>query len=286
MPTLAAASWSFRPRGPRELVEQLRAAGLGAVQLHLDPVRSGAWDERDTVEALATGEVEIVSGMMSMAGEDYSTIESIRRTGGLRPTERWRENLQAAHGNAALAQRLGLELVTFHAGFIPEEPGAERAEIIERLTIMRRVFGECGVTIGLETGQESPEVLLAAIDEAHALVWDERSGLGGAPEIGVNFDPANMILYGSGDPLGAVRRLRARVVQVHLKDARASGRAEDWGEEVAVGEGEVPWEPFLRACLGLSRVDAWVIEREAGEARVTDIAKAAGVVRELWKGWT
>ena len=100
------------------------------------------------------------------------------------------------------------------------------------------------------------------------------------PDAGVNFDPANMILYGMGDPVDALRRLAPRVRQVHVKDARAARMPGTWGEEVRVGTGEVDWPAFfgvLRA--GAPHVDL-MIEREAGEDRVGDILRA----RELVEG--
>lgn len=269
-PRLGVCSWSCRARGPEELRAALRTVGVDAVQLHLDPLRTGAWSEDGTRRALAKGGVEIRSGMMGMEGEDYTTLETIRVTGGVRPPSTWKANLAAARGNAALARRLGIGLVTFHAGFLPhEERDPERGVLLARLGELADVFAEQGVRVGFETGQESAETL-----------WGVLEALA-RPTVGVNFDPANMILYGMGDPVAALELLAPHVRQVHVKDARSSKSRGAWGSEVVVGDGEVDWSRFFAVldarCPGVDLM----IEREAGSQRVADIRRAREFVREI-----
>ena len=168
----------------------------------------GAWQD-----ALAARDIEVLSGMMSTRGEDYSTLESIRRTGGVRPDEHWTENLAIARDAARHAATLHCGLVTFHAGFLPHDrDDRERAKLVGRLRTLVDVFADQGVRVGFETGQETAETLLDVLDELDR------------PTAGVNFDPANMILYGMGDPVAALERLGRHVRQVHVKDARAATR--------------------------------------------------------------
>jgi sugar phosphate isomerase/epimerase len=244
------------------------------VQLHLDPIREGAWTLETTHRELRDAGVTILSGMMSMQGEDYSTLESIARTGGVRPDSTWHANFKAAERNATIAKELGLTLVTFHAGFLPHGGSraeqAERAKMIERLRQLAEVFGSRGVRVALETGQEKADTLLSVLKDVNA-------GLGDARRVGVNFDPANMILYGMGDPIAALRALRGQVVQVHVKDAVATTTPGTWGEEVPVGKGQVDWKAFF-GVLGEGAACDCVIEREAGEARVEDVRTARDLV--------
>src|SRR5262245_13804107 len=95
---LGVCSWSLRPSSPTDLAEKVRTAGLNRVQLHLDPIRMGAWGLDQTLSALRNAGIAVASGMMSMEGEDYSTLESIRTTGGVRPSATWPNNLAAARG--------------------------------------------------------------------------------------------------------------------------------------------------------------------------------------------
>ncbi|HEX7090135.1 MAG TPA: sugar phosphate isomerase/epimerase family protein [Longimicrobiales bacterium] len=264
---LAVSSWSLLPRSPRELVERVRAAGLDAVQLALDPVRTGAMPlERLRAELEATG-VRVLSGMMATAGEDRSTLESLRRTGGLVPDATWEENFAAAQEDARVAEELGITLVTFHAGFIPPEAGDPRRRVLaERVRRIARVFVDRGTRVALETGQETAATLAEVLAEL------------GDTGVGVNFDPANMILYGTGDPVRALRRLAPWVRQVHIKDAVAAEHPGELGREVPVGEGDVNWTAFFAALRAAElRVDL-VIEREAGEQRVADVRRARELV--------
>lgn len=262
---LAVCSWSLRPASPAELAERATACGLTRIQLHLDPIREGRWNEADTLAKLSAAGLSITSGMMTMRGEDYSTLDTIRETGGVRPDETWPDNLAAARGNARLAQRLGIRLVTFHAGFLPHEPHhPERRPLVFRVRTIAQVFGARGVGVALETGQEDARTLLEVLAEINA-------GLDEPTRVRVNFDPANMILYAMGDPIDALRRLAPHIAQAHAKDAVPTRTPGTWGEERAIGRGAVDWPTFL-AILAKERPDIDIIlEREAGDSRVEDI---------------
>ena len=263
MSRIAVCSWSLQPSDAHDLAERVRACGLDAVQLALDPVRSGLMPVDEMRRVLTEAGITAVSGMMAMVGEDYSTIETIRRTGGLVAAEHFEANLEAARANARVAGALGIPLVTFHAGFIPDEGEPDRALMAERLRRMHDVFGGEGLGIALETGQESAASLRSFLDEA-----------GG--DIGVNFDPANMILYGTGDPVAALRSLAPFVRQVHVKDALPSESPGQWGVEKPVGEGAVDWPAFFREVPpGLDLV----VECEAGEDRTGNVRQAVELIR-------
>lgn len=264
---VGVCSWSLQAGSPGELVERVRATGCDAVQLALEPIRCGNWDEDATFHALSEAGIAVLSGMMETKGEDYSSIDAIMETGGIRPDGVWAENLGRARAVAAIAARRGIELVTFHAGYLPHDAGdPERAKLIDRLGQVAQVFRDAGVRLGLETGQESAETLVGVLDEL------------GDDWVGVNFDPANMLLYGTGAPVPALELLADRVVQVHIKDAIASGTPGTWGEEVPAGSGEVNWDGFFRAVAeGAAGVDL-VIEREAGDDRVGDVRTARELI--------
>lgn len=237
------------------------------MQLALDPIRTGDWDEAETAALLGRANLAVVSGMMTTEGEDYSSLSSIRETGGLRPDRTWERNLRAAQENAELATRLGVELVTLHAGFIPHDRGAaEYGTIIDRVRRVAEVFSACGVRLGLETGQETAPDLLAALADI------------GHPGVGINFDPANMILYGMGDPVRALGDLSAHVVQMHVKDAVPSEVAGEWGAEVPAGDGAVDWAGVFSIVRDRLPTIDLVIEREAGDRRVDDVRQAAALV--------
>ena len=260
---IGVCSWSLQPESAADLARKVREVGLSAVQIALDPLGTGAWAMAETIAVLEQAGIAICSGMMRMEGEDYSTLESIRRTGGVRLDEHWSTNLHAAQRNADVARQLGIDLVTFHAGFLPHERSDPARKImLDRLRAIVDEFAACGVRVGFETGQETADTLADALDELDR------------PAAGVNFDPANMVLYGVGDPVAGLRKLARRVVQIHVKDAVATDTPGTWGTEVAVGEGDVDYAALLAVVAEAQLECDFMIEREAGGRRAADIRRA------------
>jgi L-ribulose-5-phosphate 3-epimerase len=267
---VGVCSWSLGAGSPEELAQSLAAVGARGVQLALDPIRTGAWTLEKTRRALDGADVTMLSGMMATEGEDYSTLETIRSTGGVRPDEHWEVNLRAAQEDAKIASELDIGLVTFHAGFLPHDPGdPERAVLIERLRTIIDIFGARDIRVGFETGQETAETLTGVMTEL------------GRSSAGVNFDPANMILYGMGDPGQAVRSLGPWIIQAHVKDAVATAVPGTWGCEVVAGTGGVDWRVFFETLAGLEERVNIFVEREAGESRQADIRAGLALIAEF-----
>lgn len=265
---LGVCSWSLRCDSPAQLVARLQECGVRAVQLHLDPIRSLAWRADETAGLLRGARIAIVSGMMTTKGEDYSTLESIKATGGLRPDSTWEDNIKAAEGNVVAAARLGIPLVTFHAGFLPHEAGEERTKLVERIAKVAEIFASRRVRVALETGQEDAKTLTHVLEEVN-------SKLPAHAYVGVNFDPANMILYGMGDPVEALHTLAPHIMQVHIKDAKPCDSLGEWGAEMPYGRGSVNWDMFFAALEKHNYSGNFLIERESGESRIQDIQSAA-----------
>ena len=267
MERLAVCSWSLQPESPADLVAKLESTGIRRVQLALDPLCAapGVWGE--TVAVFRRKRITIVSGMFGCVGEDYSTLETIRLTGGIAPNATWEQNWDNMRTTAALAHELGLKLVTFHAGFLPHEvKDPNFARMLRRLEETADVFEAANIALGLETGQETAPVLVQLLQKLNRR------------NVGVNFDPANMILYDKGNPIAALRVLGPWIRQVHIKDARRTKVPGTWGEEVAAGTGEVDWQAFFATLRDLNYTGDFVIEREAGTQRVTDIRTAKDMV--------
>ncbi|MFO1476028.1 MAG: sugar phosphate isomerase/epimerase family protein [Verrucomicrobiota bacterium] len=262
---LAVCTWSLRPASPDDLIRQLRTIGISRVQLDLDPLRDRPDTWSETGRLLSEAGVSIVSGMMRCVGEDYSTLESIRRTGGIAPDSTWEQNRRNFFAGADIASALGLGLVTFHAGFLPPETDPNLVQLCGRLALLAEHFASRNIALGLETGQETAPELASMLRRL------------GHQNLGVNFDPANMILYDKGDPVDALRLLAPWIRQVHLKDAKRTRIPGTWGKEVPVGSGDVDWPAFFETLTSTAPGADLVIERESGDHCIADIRTAREV---------
>jgi sugar phosphate isomerase/epimerase len=143
-------------------------------------------------------------------------------------------------------------VVALHLGFITHDRASgDYAEIV---AVTRDLCDHCqrnGQDLHLETGQETAAGLLQFLEDV------QRGNLF------VNFDPANMILYGTGEPIDALRQVGAYVHSVHCKDATWAARpGEEWGAEVPLGQGAVGMENYLRTLHELGYTGPLTIERE------------------------
>jgi sugar phosphate isomerase/epimerase len=199
-------------------------------------------------------------------------MESIKRTGGVVPDATWEENWRNLQADAEMAQKLGIKLVTFHAGFMPPN-SSDRGfqKMLQRITLIAELFAGKGLELGFETGQETAETLRTFLQQL------------AQPNVGVNFDPANILLYDNGDPIADLRMLGPWLKQCHIKDAVKTKKPGTWGAEVPVGTGQVDWRAFFQT-IGMLRFQGnFAIEREAGEQRVADIRTAREYLAQLLK---
>jgi len=225
-------------------------------------------------EAIRRTGLKVPSGCVIFADEDYSSIAAIRKTGGFVVPELYDQRLELCRRWGQAQADLGLRHTAAHAGFIPEphQPGYVAA--LDRIGACVDALHDAGLTVSLETGQESADVLKKVLDDL------------GRDFVGVNFDAANFILYGSDDPVRAARVLAGRVSGIHIKDGRRSPKpGEVWGEDVPAGTGQVDFPAVLRPLFQGGFTGALIIEREAGNDRAGDLAAGRrfleGVLKNL-----
>ncbi|MCA9098603.1 MAG: sugar phosphate isomerase/epimerase, partial [Planctomycetaceae bacterium] len=173
------------------------------------------------------------------------------------------------------AKLLGCGVVGMHIGFVPDKNSDSYKSL---LAITRDVLDHVaanGQRMHLETGQESADHLLEFIADVDR------------PNLRINFDPANMILYGTGNPIEALKKVGHLVRSVHCKDAKwaaADQRGKSWGSEVPLGEGDVGMETYLRTLLDLGYTGPLTIEREIPhdrERQKADIGQAVTLLTGL-----
>src|SRR5262249_55369989 len=209
-------------------------------------------------------------------GESYADIPTTVRTVGLVPRETRAARLAEMTEISDFAKLLGCDTVALHIGFVPEE-GADYKDLINcTRDLLDHVAGN-DQRLNLETGQESADHLLEFIHDV------DRENLC------INFDPANMILYGSGEPIEALRKVGKYVRSVHCKDGKWAApdkRGKEWGTEVPLGQGDVGMENYLRTLKEIGYTGPLTIEREIAhdrERQKADIGMAVKLLSDLRK---
>ncbi len=258
----------------RATLQEVKKFGIRAGQLvfHGDLNLEGAAEKWD--RALTEEKFTVVTAVCSYAGEDYKDIPTVEKTVGLIAQPTREERIARTKAVSDVARQLGIESVACHIGFVPEDPDNPLyAEVIE---LTRDICDHCaknGQQFTLETGQEPAQVLLRFIGDV------KRDNLK------INFDPANMILYGTGDPIEALGVLAPHVISVHCKDGEWPDRdkPESLGQEMPLGEGSVGIDRFIHRLKEIGYRGVLAIEREEpnDERRNHDIASAVKLLRWL-----
>jgi sugar phosphate isomerase/epimerase len=260
-------------RDPAETLAELTALGLRCGQLglpgYLDLACAPAWKS-----ALHSAAFRVYTVFAAFEGESYADIPTVQQTVGFIPpaTRAVREARMLAVSDFAVS--LGVKSIATHIGFVPED--ASHPDYIAVREMVRRICGhaaENGQTFALETGQEPAGVLLDFIHDVNR------------DNLGINFDPANLILYGTGDPVEALGVLGEHVLSVHCKDGDwpAAGVPGALGEECRLGDGAVGMERFLNELRRIGYHGPLAIEREASNPvqRLCDIESAIRLLQSL-----
>ena len=256
-------------------LEAVKEMGADNVQLHAPPAEYRSAEHAQKIaEQFKEAGIDITVVFCGYAGESYETIPIVKQTVGLVPPATRDERIKQTWQVADFAAAVGAQGIGLHVGFISEDWDSD--EFREVVQVLKGTCEHCagmGIGVNLETGQESGDTLLHVLEAV------------GRENLGVNFDPANMILYGSGEPLEALRKVGAYVRSCHCKDGVWSADpGKTWGVEVPLGEGDVGIEEFLKILDGLGYDEPLTIEREIhGEQQARDIRKGIELLRSLKK---
>jgi sugar phosphate isomerase/epimerase len=230
------------------------------------PQRAAEFNKR-----LADFGITITCVFAGFDGESYADIPAVKRTVGLMPGETRAARTSELKSIADFARELKVDVVGIHLGFVPHDKSD--LEYREMLEITRDVCDHCkrnGQALHLETGQEPVDVLIEFLDDV------------ARDNLFVNFDPANMILYGAGEPLPALEKLGSRVRSVHCKDAIWSERpGETWGRETPLGEGDVDMGAFVKTLKKIGYEGPLTIEREIPEEPARQKAEIGSAIELL-----
>ncbi len=257
---ISVCTWSLALSGIHETARAVNDLGVDHVHLAVAPALEAGGNAY--LEEVRRQGWTVTATMIAFAEEDYSSPASIRATGGIRPNATWEKNRRLVGEAMDVTAGLGVPYLSFHIGFI-DRPGSESWGIMqERARVLARQAAAANVQLLLETGQETAEELLLFLGELDQ------------PAVGVNFDPANMILYDMGDPVEAVAVLGPLIRHVHIKDGTRPKAPGAWGVQTPWGEGQVDEKGFFEALGRIGYTGALAVERESGNRRSADIRTA------------
>ena len=228
------------------------------------------------VRKLKENGVELSCVLSGFAGESYASISIVKETVGLIPLATRKERIEEFKEVSDFTALLGCTVVQFHLGFVPHDTASQDyKDIVKVVRDACDYIKRHGQRLQLETGQETGAALLKFIKDVDR------------PNLAVNFDPANMILYGCGEPIDALKLVGKYVKSTHVKDAKwAENPGKDWGQEVLFGTGDVGAERFLQTLKEVGFRGTLTIERENKESpehQRNDVLKTIELLKELKK---
>lgn len=227
--------------------------GIPSIQLHT-PHAAGRTPEAAEafLKKLDAYGIELTCVFGGFDGESYADIPTVSRTIGLVPAETRAARLKEMKEIADFSRLLGCDVVGLHIGVVPHDTKSkDYADVVEVTRQLCDHAGKNEQAIHLETGQETADALLQFISDT------QRANLF------INFDPANMILYGTGEPIAALKKVGKYVRSVHCKDATWSDQpGVTWGAEVPLGKGQVDVPLYLQTLKEIGYSGPLTIERE------------------------
>ncbi len=253
-------------------LEVARELGVPTIHLHAPERKSRTpATAKDFLSRLKAAGISISAVFAGFEGESYADIPTVSRTVGLVPPETRAARVQELKEISDFTRLLGVSVTALHLGFVPHDPRDPLYGQIVAIT--RDVCDHCrgnGQSLHLETGQETADALLGFIADV------------GRDNLFINFDPANMILYGTGEPIAALKKVGPYVRSVHCKDGKWAARpGKEWGAEVPLGDGDVGMENYLRTLKEIGYTGPLTIEREIPQDPARQKAEIGHAIRLL-----
>ncbi len=262
-------------RDPMETVREVKTLGVRCGQLGVAgqvPMNDAA--ETSWKAALDAENFTLVTVFAAYNGESYADIPTVQRTVGFIPPATRAEREARTIELSDFAAKLGVGSIACHIGYVPED--TSHPDYVAVREMVRRICDHAArhhQTFALETGQEPAHTLLHFIRDC------------ARDNLKINFDPANMILYGTGDPIEALGILAAHVVSVHAKDGDwpPKGVAGALGTERPLGQGSVGMERFVAKLREIGYRNPMNIEREVEDfsQRLADIRMGVQLLERI-----
>ena len=251
---------------------RVKDMGFSCVQLSGLPSAMTGTDIENIINAREKYGLETPSFACGMPGPAVWDFYDGNVTLGLVPVmyreRRVRELVEAA----PICDKLGVKNIIYHSGFIPENPLCELYhEIIACLRYVCKIYKKLGIYFCFETGQETPVTLLRVIDDV------------GTGNLGINFDTANLLLYGKANPVDALDIIGKYVRCIHAKDGEYPTNGRELGLEKPIGKGRANFPAIISKLKDLSYDGSIIIEREIAEGadRDRDILESKTYLEQL-----
>lgn len=256
-------------KDPDAAMAKVRDLGLPTSQVFVDEFETELVGKLR--QALEKHQIEATSLVVGGPGKEVWDFYQGPLTIGLVPRETRAARIAHIKKASDFAKQCGIQAVQTHCGFIPENPNNPVYK--ETILAMKEVAGYCksnGQNFRYETGQETPITLVRAIEDV------------GLENQGVNFDLANLILYGKANPVDAIELLGPYVQGIHAKDGWFPTNPKDLGKEVPIGKGKVDFPRIIERLKQLNYQGAVTIEREiSGPQQVADVREAKAYLEKL-----
>jgi len=258
---------SLLQNGAKEIEE----LGLDTCQLNAWNIDNLTEENANKLKDIIGDKVKISSVWVGWPGPKVWNFIDGPSTLGLVPKEFRYVRMEALKRGARFAKQLGVGDIVTHVGFIPENPST--TEYRETVVAIRDVALYCknlDIYFNFETGQETPITLIRTIEDV------------GLDNLGINLDPANLLLYGKANPVDAVDLYKDLVRGVHVKDGRYPTDGKHLGEETPVGEGLVNFPLLIDRLIKYNYKGPLIIEREiSGPQQKEDILKAKEILIDI-----
>jgi sugar phosphate isomerase/epimerase len=269
---------------PLKMIQAVKQLGLRCGHLGFTAAvdLTGLWEVYS--KALEDEDFTVTAVFAAYEGESYADIPTVQETVGFIPAATRGARERRTYEVIDMTAAIGVPIFACHIGFVPEDTSDPAYAPVRDM--VRRICdyaAEKGITFALETGQEPAETLLHFLEDV------------GRPNLKLNFDPANLILYGTSEPIAALQLVGKHVVSVHCKDGNWPDKDKPGalGTEMPLGEGSVGMGAFVDTLKEIGYTGALTIEREvsldqdmddrhqAKLAHVDDILKAVRLLETL-----
>jgi sugar phosphate isomerase/epimerase len=263
---IGVCSAALEPTGAVDLINQVRKLGFEHVQLELtDLVGSDAARRALEIGHLRDSGLKFTGGRILLGGADRSSPAAQQATTGIYPDATWPERRDRIVAAGEIARELGLKALSVEPGHIPASNDPKYEVMVGRVRELAKALTAVKLHLLLGTGPEPVHVLLQFLNDA------------GVKSLGVDFAPADMVIYGTGDPAEAVGVLGRHIKHVRLRDAQSSLHPGlRWGVEVPMGRGELDVPALLHALHGVGFTGPLCLESTAPKDRAGDLVVALG----------